>query len=210
MNTPSTCPLPATLVSPATIRTPTSAAVFSMASAISSRVCKGNPSSMTKPQVRYRGTAPMQARSLTVPQMESFPILPPAKKAGETINPSVDMAIRPFSTSMTAASSAVKSGFWKCFLKTRSISSDVCLPPAPCASVTVSLFVYMSIVVIFLHTDKMPNMRLHRIPCRRRRDAPAYTLCQRLCSRKAGTCPAERLRSGRPDCFAPRPWEYGT
>ena len=46
-----------------------------------------------KAQVRYIGFAPIQARSLTVPQMESLPIFPPGKNAGETINPSVDTKV---------------------------------------------------------------------------------------------------------------------
>ena len=36
-----------------------------------------------------------------------------------------------FGAGRTAASSAVRSGFEKCALNTSSISSDVCLPPAP-------------------------------------------------------------------------------
>ena len=40
---------------------------------------------------------------------------------GETIKPSVDIAIRPSPTSSTAASSAVKSGLAKCALKMASI-----------------------------------------------------------------------------------------
>ena len=77
IKTPSTCPFPATLVSPDTIRTPASFAVFSIASAISSSFSIGNPSSITNAQVRYNGFAPIHERSLTVPQMESFPIFPP-------------------------------------------------------------------------------------------------------------------------------------
>ena len=145
MNTPSTWPFPATLVSPETIRTPTSFAVFSMAAAISSSFSMGKPSSITKAQVRYIGFAPIQARSLTVPQIESLPIFPPGKNAGETINPSVDTAIFPVGGTSTAASSAVRSGFAKCALNTSSISSEVWRPPAPCAMVTVLL----SIIFIF-------------------------------------------------------------
>jgi len=73
---------------------------------------------MTKAQVRYSGFAPMQARSLTVPQMDSFPIFPPGKNAGDTINPSVDTAILPAGGTNTAASSAVRSEFAKCALNT--------------------------------------------------------------------------------------------
>ena len=52
----------------------------------------------------------MQARSLTVPQMDSLPILPPGKKAGDTTNPSVDTAILFPVRVRTAASSAVRYG----------------------------------------------------------------------------------------------------
>ena len=52
IKTPSTCPFPATFVSPDTICTPASFAVFSMAAAISSSFSIGNPSSITKAQVR--------------------------------------------------------------------------------------------------------------------------------------------------------------
>ena len=82
----------------------------------------------------------MQARSLTVPQIESLPIFPPGKNAGETINPSVDTAIFPAGGVNTAASSAVRSGFAKCAAKIWSISSEVWRPPAPCAIVTVLSF----------------------------------------------------------------------
>ena len=140
IKTPSTCPLPATLVSPDTICTPASAAVFSIAEAISSSFSIGKPSSMTNAQVRYSGFAPIHARSLTVPQMESLPIFPPGKNAGETINPSVETAIFPVGGVRTAASSAVRSGLAKCAAKIWSISSEVWRPPAPCAIVTVLSF----------------------------------------------------------------------
>ncbi len=80
----------------------------------------------------------MQERSLTVPQMLSLPILPPGKNCGETMNPSVVMAILPFGAGSTEASSAVKYGFSKCARNTFCMSSEVCFPPAPCAIVTVS------------------------------------------------------------------------
>ena len=58
----------------------------------------------------------MQARSLTVPQMLSLPMLPPGNCQGETMKPSVVKAALPVAklpTGRMAASSAVKSGFWK-------------------------------------------------------------------------------------------------
>ena len=69
--------------------------VGKMAEAISSSFSIGNPSSMTNAQVRYSGLAPIQARSLTVPQIDSLPIFPPGKNAGETMKPSVETAIFP-------------------------------------------------------------------------------------------------------------------
>ena len=80
---------------------------------------------MTNAQVRYSGFAPIHARSLTVPQIDSFPIFPPGKNAGDTINPSVDTAIFPTGGFNTAASSAVRSGFAKCAANMLSINSDV-------------------------------------------------------------------------------------
>ena len=48
---------------------------------------------MTNAQVRYIGFAPMQERSLTVPQIDSLPMLPPLNFHGETMKPSVEVAI---------------------------------------------------------------------------------------------------------------------
>ena len=59
----------------------------------------------------------MQDKSLTVPQMDSLPIFPPGKNAGETMKPSVLIAIRPSGRGKTAASSPVKYGLSKYFLK---------------------------------------------------------------------------------------------
>ena len=131
MNTPSTWPLPATLVSPATIFTPTSLQVFAMLSTMRSSRAVSNPSSMTNPQVRYRGFAPMQAMSLTVPQMDSLPMFPPGNSAGDTMNPSVDMERRPSGRGSTAASSAVSRSLSKYFLNRLPMSSLVCRPPDP-------------------------------------------------------------------------------
>ena len=146
IKTPSTCPFPATLVSPDTMRTPASFAVLAIASAICSSFSIGNPSSITNAQVRYNGFAPIQARSFTVPQIDSFPIFPPGKNAGDTMKPSVETAIFPPGGFNTAASSAVRSGFAKCAANTLSISSEVCFPPAPCAIVTVWLSIFSLIL----------------------------------------------------------------
>ena len=73
----STCPLPATLVSPATISTPAFLAVSPMDLAIFSSSSTGKPSSIIYEHVRYLGLAPIHAISFTVPQMASLPIFPP-------------------------------------------------------------------------------------------------------------------------------------
>ena len=95
----------------------------------------------------------MQLRSFTVPQMLSLPMFPPLNSKGETMKPSVDIASLPSPMFSTAASSAVNCGFEKCALNTRSISSEVCFPPAPCASVTV--FSAISIYSFMLLYDKV-------------------------------------------------------
>jgi len=41
-----------------------------------------NPSSIMKDALRYKGLAPLIARSFTVPQMASLPMSPPGKKIG--------------------------------------------------------------------------------------------------------------------------------
>ena len=81
-----------------------------MAATMRSSVSSEKPSSSTYEQVRYSGRAPMHERSFTVPQTESLPTLPPGNSAGDTMNPSVLIAILPAGTSITAASSAVKWG----------------------------------------------------------------------------------------------------
>ena len=64
------------------------------------------------------------------------------------MKPSVDTAILPVGGTNTAASSAVRSLFAKCALNTWSISSDVCLPPAPCAIVTVLFSIMNSFFLV--------------------------------------------------------------
>jgi len=59
-------------------------------------VCKSeinNPSSIIKLAVKYLGTAPLTARSLTVPATASLPIFPPGKKSGLMTKLSVETAI---------------------------------------------------------------------------------------------------------------------
>jgi hypothetical protein len=95
MNILSAAPLCTTFVSPATIFTPHLAAVSPIAATISSSSLKGSPSSIIKPQLKYSGIAPLAAKSFTVPQIASFPILPPLKKTGLTTKESVVNATLP-------------------------------------------------------------------------------------------------------------------
>src|SRR5574344_41282 len=129
----------------------------------------------------------IQARSFTVPHTESLPILPPGKTHGDTIKPSVDIAILPSGLGRTAASSEVKYLFPRFFLNTFSISSLVLLPPLPCASVTISL-------IICLHINKTLNMRLRQIPYKRLQGAPDCTPCRKADSPPVLFCPEELLR----------------
>ena len=68
---------------------------------------------MTKAHDRYKGLAPMQDRSLTVPQMLSLPILPPGNSGGDTMKPSVVKARLVPPMGRTAASSPVNWGLEK-------------------------------------------------------------------------------------------------
>ena len=135
----------------------------------------------------------MQERSFTVPQMESLPMLPPANSQGETMKPSVVKAVFPGASSRIAASSAVNSGFLKCFAKILAMRSAVCLPPAPCARVIVS------VIRIHLHSGKKQNKRPHSRPCRRRQDARGYRSSCRAGNRAARHHRAECRRIDRLD-----------
>ena len=184
-----------------------------------SRSAMGKPSSIWKAQVRYRGLAPMHATSLAVPHTLSSPTSPPGKNAGETMKPSVDRARRPAGTASTAASSSVRSGLARCRLKMPSMSSEVCLPPAPCAKVTMSftsdvppLLALRSRAVLKPRvpgprqgrprTGRRPSRRPRSRPCRRPRDVRACRPCRRpgmlvACMRPAA--PRRNDRRGSPD-----------
>lgn len=60
---PSALPLSTTFVSPVTIFTPQGLDAVLMLSNILSKSLSGNPSSIIKPQLRYRGIAPPTVRS---------------------------------------------------------------------------------------------------------------------------------------------------
>ena len=91
-----TPPLPSiTFVSPATMHTPASFAVFAIDDAIASSVSVSAPSSMMNADVMYFGTAPLMSKSFTVPQTASLPMSPPLKNRGVTTKLSVVIAILP-------------------------------------------------------------------------------------------------------------------
>src|ERR1041385_2321739 len=85
MMIPSSSPRPITFVSPVTMVVPASAHAWRIESWIRSRSARRNPSSITIAEVRPSGrTAPIMARSLTVPDTARRPMSPPGKKAGCT------------------------------------------------------------------------------------------------------------------------------
>jgi hypothetical protein len=67
----------------------------------------GKPSSIIKPKLKYRGTAPHIAKSLTVPLTASEPMSPPGKNNGETTKESVVKASDEVSALKTAPSWAL-------------------------------------------------------------------------------------------------------
>ena len=89
MKSLSTSPARTTLVSPATTSTRAAVAASRTESSTRSRSASGKPSSSTSERVSQRGTAPLTARSLTVPQTASLPMSPLPKKIGSTTNESV-------------------------------------------------------------------------------------------------------------------------
>ncbi len=95
---------------------------------------------MTNATESQRGTAPVTARSFTVPCTARWPIDPPGKRSGETTNESVLNASRsPDGRVSTAPSPSCSScGFLNASKKTASTNAADDLPPAPCASVTTS------------------------------------------------------------------------
>ena len=68
------------------------------------------PSSRMKPQDRWLGTAPLIARSLTVPLTARSPMDPPGKNSGRTTNESVEKASRAPPSENTAESPSPASG----------------------------------------------------------------------------------------------------
>ena len=98
-----------TFVSPVTMATPAAAAALAIAATTCDSSSIGNPSSRMKAAERHTGTAPLMARSLTVPFTASSPMLPPGKNSGVTTKESVVNATREPFTSTTAWSSIRRS-----------------------------------------------------------------------------------------------------
>lgn len=81
---PSPWPASTTLVSPVATSTPAARAAAPMASATHATTGISTPSSRMNPQERYAASAPLMARSLTVPLTARSPMEPPGKNSGRT------------------------------------------------------------------------------------------------------------------------------
>ena len=198
---PSISPRPITFVSPVTIRAPASRQASAIEACTRSRSARGNPSSRIAPQVRARtSVAPIMARSLTVPQMESRPMSPPGKKIGCTTWESVVTTSQrspihraaPSSIARGPTSSAETCGAsWR---KTSSIRARIARPPAPCFRV---MRCSRKASPVFItppgpegrRTDARSCSSLPRRPCRRRQACRERTPCRRACSRRGRRSP---------------------
>jgi hypothetical protein len=138
---PSSDPCSRTFVSPVTRAAPLSLRAASIDATIRSRTGISKPSSMSIPQERAIGRAPIIARSLTVPQTAMRPISPPGKKSGFTTWESVVNAICSFPIGMTAPSSSDSRPIPPALLFVYRVSvaprsSEKTAPPAPCIILT--------------------------------------------------------------------------
>ena len=137
MNTPSPLPFSTTLVSPVTTGTPASRAAWPIDFTMRCRSASAKPSSMMKLALRYSGTAPSMATSLTVPCTDRQPMSPPGKNSGEITWPSVAITRRPPAGSNAGSGSAAPSSPWRrkglsrAGRNSSSISCAPALPPAP-------------------------------------------------------------------------------
>ena len=84
INNLSAQPLLTTLVSPVTICTPAFLAAFCILATTLRKVSMGKPSSKIMLQVRYKGFAPLTAKSLIVPLIANSPMSEPGKNKGST------------------------------------------------------------------------------------------------------------------------------
>ena len=90
-----------------------------------------SPSSRMKDRLRYFGSAPQTARSLTVPQTESLPMSPPGKNRGSTTKLSVEKASLPAPSTTAPSPSASRAGFENAGTSSCSIRRAVFFPPLP-------------------------------------------------------------------------------
>ena len=97
-------PFSTTFVSPHTIFTLAFIASWLIDFTISFSSLIASPSSIIKESDKYKGIAPTTDKSFTVPQIDSFPILPPLKNMGSTTKLSVVMVISPGSLPRLLAS----------------------------------------------------------------------------------------------------------
>ena len=84
INSLSAQPRLTTFVSPVTICTPAFCAAFCILATTRRNVSTGKPSSKMTLQVRYKGFAPLTAKSLIVPLIASSPMSDPGKNKGST------------------------------------------------------------------------------------------------------------------------------
>ena len=89
------------------------------------------PSSITKAQLKYFGTPPQTATSLTVPQTASLPTSPPGKKSGETTKLSVEKTSFSAPARIAPSSNASSALLEKAGSSIFSISREVFFPPLP-------------------------------------------------------------------------------
>ena len=133
INSLSPFPFSTTFVSPHTILILAFIASWLIVFIISSSSFIASPSSIISESDKYKGIAPTTDRSLTVPQIDNFPILPPLKNMGSTTKLSVVMAISPDILPRVVASFFCKRNSLPKYLKNNSsINLFVSSPPLPC------------------------------------------------------------------------------
>ena len=124
-------PRSTTFVSPVTTCTPAFSPVSLIASTTRASSAAGKPSSIINAQLRYFGSPPHIAISFTVPQTDSFPMLPPGKNIGSTTKLSVE------NTSLSApgitapSPSSLSAGLASAGTIMLSMRREVFFPPLP-------------------------------------------------------------------------------
>ena len=132
-NSRSAPPRSTTFVSPVTISTPASSPARFIEPAISSTSLRSIPSSRIIAQLSAKGSAPLTARSFTVPHTASLPMSPPGKNRGFTTYESVVNARRGTVSRIAESPRGARDELLKRGRKTFSTSSWESLPPLPWA-----------------------------------------------------------------------------